>query len=271
MKTIIFTTRNLPGIISIEAFVKKHPEAISSIIVFPAVPKSMSDKKEKFLSFLLKIPFSLLFYKILETKIFYALRVITGGSTPFSLGAHRGIPVMEFNGPNEKDCLDYLMGQKPDVIFNFSPSIMKEKVLSLPKIACVNFHGAPLPEWKGVANYFWVLIEGATQSGSTAHVMELGLDKGDIVGEKRFEIDSNDTVNSINFKSALASADILEGLFLNLTMGELTRKVQDESKAKYRSFPTKQEVKALKKFGRKVFTLSDFFRAVTYKAGAGPG
>jgi len=63
-------------------------------------------------------------------------------------------------------------------------------ILGLARVAALNFHPAPLPEFAGFAFYNVAILEEAKAYGCTCHVMDDRLDTGPIVAERRFSIDA---------------------------------------------------------------------------------
>ena len=80
---------------------------------------------------------------------------------------------------------------------------IKEPLISSPKIGCINFHPAPLPEWRGMGGtYNFAIFEGVKEWGVTAHFVDEGLDTGDIIQVDRFNIDTEkETPVSLSIKS----------------------------------------------------------------------
>jgi len=60
-----------------------------------------------------------------------------------------------------------------------------------------NLHFAPLPKYKGMHTSSWPLINGEEESGVTFHVMDDGIDTGDIIFQEFFEIGINDTARDL--------------------------------------------------------------------------
>lgn len=57
----------------------------------------------------------------------------------------------------------------------------------------LNFHPAPLPEYRGFAPYTWGVLNGAKEWGCTAHVMTPEIDEGPILRESRWYVDPAET------------------------------------------------------------------------------
>lgn len=80
--------------------------------------------------------------------------------------------------------------------------ILKEPLISAPAKGVVNFHPAPLPDWKGVAGYNMAILEALDSWGVSAHYVDAGVDTGAIIDIFRFSIDhEEETVVTLEAKS----------------------------------------------------------------------
>ena len=68
------------------------------------------------------------------------------------------------------------------------PRLIREEWIGKADVA-VNFHGAPLPEYRGVFAYNFAILNGDDVFGVTAHLMNGSFDTGDIVEVERFSYD----------------------------------------------------------------------------------
>lgn len=108
--------------------------------------------------------------------------------SPTSDAAHRlGIPVMTLESATEALsarrlsfdlCLSMLYWRKFPAAF-----------LSHPRLGSINFHPAPLPQYKGCGGYNLAILEGRADWGVTAHYMDTGIDTGEIIDVDWFAID----------------------------------------------------------------------------------
>lgn len=73
-------------------------------------------------------------------------------------------------------------------------------VLSRARRAAINFHDGPLPAYAGLNAPIWALLAGEREHGVTWHLMEGGPDEGDILIQRRFEVDARDTAFTLNAK-----------------------------------------------------------------------
>ncbi len=79
---------------------------------------------------------------------------------------------------------------------------IKKSLVSLAKIGGINFHPAPLPEFRGLGGYNIAIYENLSYWGVSAHFIEELLDAGDIIKVRNFAIDpKTETAFSLEQKS----------------------------------------------------------------------
>jgi methionyl-tRNA formyltransferase len=89
-------------------------------------------------------------------------------------------------------------------------NLIREPLLSLGRIGCLNFHPAPLPDFRGVGGYNLAVLEGLPSWGVSCHFVDEQFDTGDVVEVERFPIDQEaETAFSLDLKSQ----EHLVGLF----------------------------------------------------------
>lgn len=66
--------------------------------------------------------------------------------------------------------------------------ILKENVLEIPRLGCLNVHGSLLPKYRGAAPVQRSIMSGETETGVTIMKMALQLDAGDILATVRTPI-----------------------------------------------------------------------------------
>jgi methionyl-tRNA formyltransferase len=98
---------------------------------------------------------------------------------------------------------------------------IREPLLSLGRVGCLNFHPAPLPDMRGVGGYNVAVLEGMREWGVSCHFVDAELDTGDIVEVERFPIDP-DTATALS-----VDVDSQEHLY-ELFKGVMRRVLADE-------------------------------------------
>ena len=94
---------------------------------------------------------------------------------------------------NDDDTINWISNFKPDIILSSGNQIFQSKLLSLPKIACINRHTSLLPSYKGIYPIFWCMLNGEKFVGVTVHTMTLNIDGGKILAQKKIPIKKQDT------------------------------------------------------------------------------
>lgn len=87
---------------------------------------------------------------------------------------------------------------------------IREPLLSLGRLGCLNFHPAPLPDMRGLGGYNVAVLEGMSEWGVSCHFVDAEFDTGDLVEVERFPIDP-DTATALSVD--LDSQRRLLGLF----------------------------------------------------------
>lgn len=76
--------------------------------------------------------------------------------------------------------------------------VIPDPVLALADKGAVNFHDGPLPRYAGLNTPNWALINGEARHGITWHMLEGGIDEGDIIAQRLFDISEDETALSLN-------------------------------------------------------------------------
>jgi len=111
--------------------------------------------------------------------------------------------------------------------------VMKKDILDLPEIMAINFHDAILQRYGGIHATSWALLNDEKTHGITWHVMEEGIDTGDILKQKQVDIDDGETAFSLNLKCYSAAIEAFDELVQELLKGAYERKQQSSEERTY--------------------------------------
>jgi methionyl-tRNA formyltransferase len=77
-----------------------------------------------------------------------------------------------------------------DLVISYGfPNLIKPPLITLGRKGCINFHPAPLPEWRGMGGVFNIgLYEKVQKWGVTCHYVDNSFDTGDIIQVNSFDI-----------------------------------------------------------------------------------
>jgi methionyl-tRNA formyltransferase len=109
---------------------------------------------------------------------------------------------------------------------------IREPILSLGRIGCLNFHPAPLPDIRGLGGYNVAVLEAMSEWGVSCHFVDAEFDTGDLVEVERFPIDPNTaTALSVDIDSQEHMLGLFERVMRRVLAGEqLPRTPQGEGR-----------------------------------------
>ena len=109
---------------------------------------------------------------------------------------------------------------------------IREPLISLGRIGCLNFHPAPLPDYRGVGGYNVAILEGLESWGVSCHFVDEQFDTGDVVEVERFAIDrETETAFSLDLLSQRHLIGLFERVLERVLGGEeLPRSPQGEGR-----------------------------------------
>lgn len=155
--------------------------------------------------------------------------------------------ILPFSSMNSYLALEFIQTEKIDLIVSISASeIFKEKILSSPKLGCINMHNAPLPKYRGMLPNFWQMYHDEEYSVLTIHTMTSKIDDGKIIYQQSTDIKPGYSFDDLAMitkeRSALALWKVL-GLYKN---NNITLSKIPHEKGSYFTFPTKSDVRSFK-------------------------
>lgn len=132
---------------------------------------------------------------------------------------------VEGHGP---DLADRLQGVAVDWLLSVANlTVIPAGVLALASKGAVNFHDGPLPRYAGLNAPVWAIWNGEAQHGISWHLIAGGIDEGDVLEQRLFDIAANDTALTLNTRCFEAAMDSFPWLLAQLESGNLRRQPQD--------------------------------------------
>lgn len=173
-----------------------------------------------------------------------------------------GLPSLQTVKVNSPEVYNWLQEKKPDLLISVScPQRIRSKLLRLPRIAALNIHSSLLPRYAGLAPYYWVLVEGETQTGVTVHYMTERFDEGNILVQKSLPIPPGMSAFVLFENLAiLGSKALLEAI--NLALEGNPGQPQDLQSRTYYSHPTWSSYLKLRQRGHVIARTTELFRAL---------
>ena len=150
------------------------------------------------------------------------------------LAKSQTVPVFYFKKISDSNTLDEIRKLNPDIIFVLGLSqLLSSEFIGIPALGVIGSHPALLPENRGRHPLIWSLVKGADRGGITLFYIDEGMDTGDIVMQREFQIDITHTANDLYKKIKQLASEMLSELIPLLEKGEAPRIPQDNSKATY--------------------------------------
>ena len=93
---------------------------------------------------------------------------------------HFGFPISFVANQNSPEAISRLKAWSPDLIIFTGGNILREEILSVPRLGVLNVHLGLLPQIRGMSSPEWSLLSGVPV-GITIHYMDPGIDTGPIL------------------------------------------------------------------------------------------
>lgn len=184
------------------------------------------------------------------------------GAFDYSLIAKKyNIPLKKISHINDESSIQTLETISPDIVFVVGWSqILGGKALSTAKWV-VGAHASKLPANRGSAPINWSLINGEVQTGNTLMELLPGVDTGDILEQKVFDITPFDSCKTLYDKVAETNAEMVVEFCKKIRTGEVIKQPQttDEDTILLRRRPEDGEID----WNRSSKEVYDFIRALT--------
>lgn len=149
------------------------------------------------------------------------------------------VPFQIFNKQNlEVDLKTWLAAHNPDIVLvKTFPWRISVSLLKVPKYGFVNFHYAPLPQFRGKNPLFWMIRNRVSEGGVAVHRMDENLDTGDVLLSKSVAIYPDSSFGMLVSQLAFAGAELTMPLLHGLEADKLTPVKQDSSQSNWYDRP----------------------------------
>ncbi|WP_323765903.1 MupA/Atu3671 family FMN-dependent luciferase-like monooxygenase [Marinovum sp.] len=141
--------------------------------------------------------------------------------------------------------------------------LLPADVLALPRCGAVNFHDGPLPRHAGLNAPVWALLAGERRHGIAWHMIEGGVDEGDLLVTRDLDLADDETALSLNLKCYAAGVESFAEL-LDQLAGTPERKPQDLGQRRYHGRHARPEAMGLLRFDRPAEDVARVVRALDH-------
>jgi len=106
--------------------------------------------------------------------------------------------------------------------------IIPADVLAMASGLTINYHDSLLPAYGGANATAWAIVNGERQHGISWHLMTEKIDAGNLVEQRRFDVDADETTASLNAKCYEAAVAAFAELIKKIEDGQVTDWAQSE-------------------------------------------
>ena len=157
------------------------------------------------------------------------------------LALQLGIPVTQPAKLKLPEAFEQLANWQPDIIIVAAyGQILRQNVLDLPQLGCINVHASFLPRWRGAAPIQAAILAGDEMTGVSIMRMDAGVDTGPVFFQSEEHIRLDDTANSLSIRLSTLGRDTLLAVLPRIIEGKLEAKPQPDEGATYASMLKKE-------------------------------
>ncbi len=140
-----------------------------------------------------------------------------------------GIKVMQPTNLKDSDFLATLKSLHANLQIVVAFRMLPKVVWALPKYGTFNLHASLLPNYRGAAPINWAILNGETETGVTTFFIDDKIDTGEIIQQKKIEIQANDTAGTLHDKLMVLGADLVLETVAHIKDHSITRRKQEYS------------------------------------------
>lgn len=130
------------------------------------------------------------------------------------------------------ECYDLIKELEPDIIFvAYYDQILPSKIFNLAKEGAINLHLADAEKYRGCNAMNYAIINGDKEYGVTLHYIDSGIDSGDIIEKRLFDIDNKMTVKDLYFKAVQIGFEVFKDNISNILNSNVKTYKQNSEKA----------------------------------------
>jgi methionyl-tRNA formyltransferase len=119
------------------------------------------------------------------------------------------LPVLQPEKLRDENFIETLKSLNADLFLVVAFRMLPEIVWSMPPKGTVNLHASLLPDYRGAAPVNHAIINGEKITGVTTFFISHEIDTGEILLQKKIEINNNETAGELHDKLMIAGASLL--------------------------------------------------------------
>lgn len=106
--------------------------------------------------------------------------------------------------------VEWLKANAPDAILVIDfGQMIKEPVLSMTRLGCINVHPSRVPQYRGSAPLQRAIMDGLSSTAVSIFRLDAGMDTGPLLAQPELEISPSDTLSTLSEKAAKLGCETL--------------------------------------------------------------
>lgn len=147
------------------------------------------------------------------------------------LKIHSSLPIYQPRKASTEEFSNILKKYEADLFVVVAyGEIIKENILNLPRLGCINVHASLLPAYRGAAPMQRALMDGVDKTGITIIEMVLEMDAGDMIETAELEVTQEMTLGELSEKLCRLACPLLFDVIENFKKEKILKTPQDRSK-----------------------------------------
>lgn len=148
------------------------------------------------------------------------------------LAQELGLPVAQPEKLSDPEGLEILRAAGPEVaVVTSYGQILRQAVLDLPRLGCLNVHGSALPRHRGASPIQSAILAGDATSGVTVIRMDSGVDTGPVVSLATAPVLPRDTYETLHDRLAALGGTMIAPAVRGVADGTIVPVRQDPALA----------------------------------------
>ena len=175
------------------------------------------------------------------------------------LARHYGMVIEPLDRINKRENRAKVAEWAPDLIISIRHgTILKRRVIQIPKRGVINLHSGILPDYRGVMATFHALRNGEPKIGTTLHyITDNTIDTGPIIGKTSFEVHPEKSYFWHVLRIYKQGCNLVRETVNRLAAGPVAAAESRHEAGNYYSYPDEEALRDFQRQGRHLFHRSD--------------
>jgi len=151
------------------------------------------------------------------------------------------IAIHSVDSLNGSSAVEILRSLRVDLGIVLGTRISRRATFFVPRLGCLEMHLGKGPESRSTAPGFWELYDGESTARITLHLVDEGLDTGDVVATETVPVDRGDTPETLRRRLETRGRELLVRCVADFAQRRVAPRAQPTSRRSVRMPPTRRE------------------------------